>query len=152
MISKAYIPHVCMNLCFHLYVKYSPVNGVGLQQGHRASAEASTCHSAAKYPLHLHGCSHQLIQLPAAHLVQVSNTGTSGGLPHSVMNTGYKHEYDTGAAVMVPQGVMALHHELAELFVGTFLQGFSSSNSPLYFLDHMTSSLVGYIIQSAPGL
>lgn len=67
--------NVCV--CFHLYVEYSPVNGLGLQQSHSASAESSTCHPAAKHPLHLHGRRHQLVQLSATHLIQVSDTGTS---------------------------------------------------------------------------
>lgn len=142
-----------MHVCFHLYVKYSPVNGVGLQQSHRASAETSACHPAAEHPLHLRGCSHQLIQLPAAHLVQVSDTGTPSDHPQSVLNTGSRfNTCDTAAALTVPQGVVALHHELAKLFVGSSLQGVSSSNSPLYLLDHMTTSSVGDIVQSVPRL
>lgn len=64
-------------LFFYLYVKYSPVNGIGLQQSHRAPAEPSARHPAAEHPVHLHGRSHQLVQLPAAHLVQVPVRGAT---------------------------------------------------------------------------
>lgn len=59
---------------FYLYVKNSPVNDMGLQQGHCASTKASTRHPASKDTLHFHGCGHQLIQLPAADFIQVSDT------------------------------------------------------------------------------
>lgn len=62
-----------MKILFHLYVKNSPVNDMCLQQGHSASTKASTCHPASKDTLHFHGCSYQLIQLRAAHFIQVSD-------------------------------------------------------------------------------
>lgn len=57
----------------HLYVKNSPVNDMGLQQGHCASTKASTRHPASKNTLHFHGYSYQFIQLPAAYFIQVSD-------------------------------------------------------------------------------
>lgn len=136
-------------MCFHLYVKYSRINCMGLQQSHSASTKASTCHPAAKHPVHLHGCSHQLIQLPAAHLIQVSDKGTWSDLPHSVLSCGSKS--NTWRSCSLPEGIVALDHELAKLFVRSPLQGFSSSNSPLYLLNHMTGSAVCYIVQLVPG-
>lgn len=68
-----FLNYVIMSGFFHLYVKNSPVNDTGLQQGHCASAKASTRHPASKDTLHFHGCSYQLIQLPAAHFIQVSD-------------------------------------------------------------------------------
>lgn len=71
----------------HLYVEYSPVNGMGLQQSHSASTESSTCHPATKHPLNLHGCKDQLIQLPAAHLIQISDKQTESHVVVQVLHT-----------------------------------------------------------------
>lgn len=70
----------------NLHVAYGPVNSTSLHQGHGASTESSTCHPASEHPVHLHGHWHQLIQLAAAHLVQISAPGMSSyhtHLPHS---------------------------------------------------------------------
>lgn len=56
----------------HLYMLYGLVDGTGLQQSHSASTKSPTCHPAPIHTVHLHGCRHKLIQLFAAHLIQIS--------------------------------------------------------------------------------
>lgn len=74
--QKKHLWNATRKCVFYLYMEYSPINGVSLEQSHRAPAESSACHPAAEHPLHLHGRSHQLIQLPAADFIQVSDTST----------------------------------------------------------------------------
>lgn len=49
---------------------------------------------------------------------------------------------------LVPQRVVALHHELSKVFVCSSLQSFSSLDGSFDLLDHMKRSLIGDIIHA----
>lgn len=69
----------------------------------------------------------------------------TGHLPHSYPKLRFRCET---AASTVPEGVVALHHELAKGFVSSSLQGFSSLDCSFYLLNYMKSSSIGNIIHS----
>lgn len=73
-------------------------------------------------------------------------------LPHSALNSDSQANRCDAAALTVPQGVVALHHKLAKLFVGGSLQGFGGLGGSFNLLNHMTSSSIGHIIQFVPCL